>query len=207
MIKPGKIESKDLVEDPDGSIQKDLGEEEKRSENPVTRTIKRYLIPRFVVSIYYFLRHRCLISSQSRVQLSSRISFGRGTVVKPFAVIQTQAGRISFGQHCAIGNFNHITNGTQDIIVGNYVRIGPHVTIMGGSRNYKSKELLIMEQGSYHKSVTIGDDVLIGAGVVILPGCQIGEGAVIGALSLVNGDVPPYAIVAGSPARVIGERV
>jgi len=41
---------------------------------------------------------------------------------------------------------------------------------------------------------------------VILPGCSIGAGAVIGAGSVVTGDVPPYAIVAGAPARVIGQR-
>jgi acetyltransferase-like isoleucine patch superfamily enzyme len=48
--------------------------------------------------------------------------------------------------------------------------------------------------------------VLIGAGAVILPGCSIGAGAVIGAGSVVTRDVPPYSIVAGVPARVIGQR-
>lgn len=92
------------------------------------------------------------------------------------------------------------------MILGDYVRIGPHVTILGGSHNFKSKDQLIIHQGSYHESVLIGNDVLIGAGAVILPGCKIADGAVIGALSLVNCDVPAYAIVAGSPARVIGHR-
>jgi acetyltransferase-like isoleucine patch superfamily enzyme len=94
----------------------------------------------------------------------------------------------------------------EDILVGDYVRLGPHVTILGGSRNFKDKSRLIVEQGSHHKQVTIGNDVLVGAGAVILPGCRIGEGAVIGSLSLVNIDVPSYAIVAGVPAKVIGER-
>jgi acetyltransferase-like isoleucine patch superfamily enzyme len=48
--------------------------------------------------------------------------------------------------------------------------------------------------------------VLIGAGVVILPGTRIERGAVIGAGSVVSGSVPEYAIVAGAPARVIGHR-
>ena len=52
----------------------------------------------------------------------------------------------------------------------------------------------------------IGDDVWIGAHCTITDGVTIGEGAVVGANSVVTRDVPAYAIVAGVPARVIGDR-
>ncbi|MDQ8153380.1 MAG: CatB-related O-acetyltransferase [Gemmatimonadota bacterium] len=52
----------------------------------------------------------------------------------------------------------------------------------------------------------VGHDVWIGYGATILPGVTIGDGAVIGSLSVVTGDVPPYAIVGGNPARVIRSR-
>jgi acetyltransferase-like isoleucine patch superfamily enzyme len=52
------------------------------------------------------------------------------------------------------------------------------------------------------KTTLIGNDVWIGHGSFILPGVQIGDGAVIAAMSVVTKDVPPYAIVAGSPATV-----
>lgn len=52
------------------------------------------------------------------------------------------------------------------------------------------------------KMTTIGNDVWIGHGAFILPGVKIGDGACIAAMSVVTRDVPPYAIVAGSPARV-----
>jgi acetyltransferase-like isoleucine patch superfamily enzyme len=175
-------------------------------QNPVTRVIQRYLVPAWAAALYYSLRYRCLVSLQARVQLSEHVSFGRGTVVKPFAMIQTWGGRVATGHHCAISSFDHIATGTKDVVLGNYVRLGPGVTIMGGSRNFKRRDLRIVDQGSYHEPVHIGDDVLVGAGVVIMPGCDIGEGAVIGAGSVVNADVPPYAIVAGVPAKVIGER-
>jgi acetyltransferase-like isoleucine patch superfamily enzyme len=132
--------------------------------------------------------------------------FGRGTVVKPFAVIQTQAGKIVFGENCAVSSFNHISTGVEDVTIGDDVRIGTHVTIMGGSRNFREKNLRIVDQGSYHKGVKIGNDVLIGTGSVIMPGSSIGDGAVIGAMSLVNTDVFSYTIVAGVPAKPIGER-
>jgi acetyltransferase-like isoleucine patch superfamily enzyme len=175
-------------------------------QRSIERIISRYLVPSFLSAIYYSLRYRCFVSLSARVQLSPYISFGEKTVVKPFAMLLTQGGRISIGKNCAVSSFNHISNGIKDITIGDYVRLGPHVTILGGSRNFKDREKLIIEQGSHHKGVTIGNDVLVGAGAVILPGCQIGDGAVIGAHSLVNSDVPSFKIVAGNPARIIGER-
>jgi phosphonate metabolism protein (transferase hexapeptide repeat family) len=54
--------------------------------------------------------------------------------------------------------------------------------------------------------VTIGHDVWIGHGAIILPGRNIGTGAVIAAGAIVTKDVPPYAIVAGNPARIVRPR-
>jgi acetyltransferase-like isoleucine patch superfamily enzyme len=174
--------------------------------SPIARIAQRYLVPRLVKSIYFYLRYRCLVSPQASVQLSNRISFGPGTVVKPYSVIINHAGRISVGAHCAISSFNHISTGNADLTMGDYVRLGPNVTIMGAGRNVKRRNTLIVDQGHSDKATHIGRDVLIGAGAVILAGCSIGPGAVIGAGSVVTGDVPPYAIVAGVPARVIGRR-
>ncbi len=56
------------------------------------------------------------------------------------------------------------------------------------------------------RPVVIGDHVWIGARALICPGVTIGEGAVVGAGAVVTRDVAPYAIVAGNPARVIGQR-
>jgi phosphonate metabolism protein (transferase hexapeptide repeat family) len=56
-------------------------------------------------------------------------------------------------------------------------------------------------------AVTIGHDVWIGHGAIVLPGVTVGTGAVIGAGSVVTRDVPPYTIVAGSPAKPIRRRV
>lgn len=58
-----------------------------------------------------------------------------------------------------------------------------------------------------YKKLTVGHDVWIGANAIILPGCcNIGNGAIIGAGSIVTKDVPPYSIVAGNPARMIRMR-
>lgn len=171
-----------------------------------SRIFQRYLMPRSVVSIYYWMRYRALVSLSARVQLSPHISFGSGTVVKPFSILQTHSGRISFGNNCAVGSFTHVSTGEADIRIGNHVRIGPRVTLMGSRRNYRKKGQLIVDQGYTHNPLTIGDDVLIGAGAIVHDGMEIGTGAVIAAGAVVQKSVPPYAIVLGSPARVVWRR-
>lgn len=56
------------------------------------------------------------------------------------------------------------------------------------------------------KKITIGNDVFIGMNVKVLDGVSIGDGAVIGANCVVSKDVPPYAIVAGSPMKILRYR-
>lgn len=64
----------------------------------------------------------------------------------------------------------------------------------------------IREQGEEERPVVVGDDVWIGANVVILPGVEIKRGAVIAAGAVVTKDVGELEIVGGVPARVIGRR-
>jgi acetyltransferase-like isoleucine patch superfamily enzyme len=127
-------------------------------------------------------------------------------VIKPFSVIQTNRGKIVIGKKCSINNFVQISNTDATMIIGDYVRIGPNVTILGSSRNYERKDQLIIDQGFSNADTTIEDDVLIGSGAIVLKGCTIGKGAVIGAGSVVTKDVAAYSVVAGIPADVIGKR-
>ena len=172
--------------------------------NSLFRTLQRYAMPRFLSSLIYFFRFRVKISPSSRVQVSRRIRFGRNTVVKTDAIIQTSGGSVTFGHDCAIGSFSHIAAGqTGDIRCGNYVRTGPSVKVIAATRNYRDKSRLIIEQGCADRGIVIGNDVLIGAGAILVDGCEIGDGAVIGVGSVVTGKVAPYAIVFGAPAKVI----
>lgn len=170
------------------------------------RISQRHLVPQFIIALYYSLRHKCMVSPQAKVQLSRKISFGKGTVVKAFALVQAHNGKVQFGKRCAISSFSYINGGDADLIVGDYVRMGPHVTILGSSRVYDRTDIPVVDQGFADKGVTIGDDVLIGAGATLLDGCNIGKGTIIVAGSVVSRDTPPYSIVAGIPARVIGKR-
>ena len=175
--------------------------------NPLVRISQRYLVPRWLASSYYYLRDGAMVSRHARVQLSSHVSFGRGTVVKPFVVIQTHTGTVSLGRACAVSSFDHLSTGDGPIRIGDHVRIAPNVTIVGGTKEVRDRDTRIADQGvAEEQGVEIGDDVLIGAGSVILPGARIGTGAVIGAGSVVKGTVAEYSIVAGAPARPVGQR-
>jgi acetyltransferase-like isoleucine patch superfamily enzyme len=168
------------------------------------RTVQRYLLPGFLRSLIILLRDGALVSISSRVQVSSRVRLGKKTVVKPYSIVQSSGGRIDFGRNCAVSSFNHIATGeTGQLVVGDHVRTGPHVTIIATTREYRNKDKLIVEQGYKDKGIRIGNDVLIGAGAVLVDGCDIGDGAVIGVNSVVTGTVPPHAVVFGAPAKVI----
>ena len=91
--------------------------------------------------------------------------------------------------------------GRGKLTIGNRVSIGPKVCIILTSAPNASKIRGLLKEKP--RFVTIQDDAWIGAGAIILPGVTIRQGAVVGAGSVVTKDVPPYAIVAGNPARVI----
>lgn len=171
------------------------------------RLLQRYAVPGFVVSVYHYLRSRSLVSASAKVQMTGRIRFGTGTVVKHLVVIQTSGGTISFGRHCALSSFDHFSTGAGDIVVGDGVRFGPNCSVVGGTKQIAGAGERIMDQPEVRPNgITIGDDVLIGANAVILPAARIGTGAVIAAGSVVRGEIPEYSIAAGNPAKVVGQR-
>jgi len=89
--------------------------------------------------------------------------------------------------------------------VGADCMIGPHCYITDADHG-KACGTPVARQGMERRPVVIEDEVWLGAGVVILPGVRIGKGAIIGASSVVTGNIPGNAIAAGSPAREIGAR-
>ena len=175
-------------------------------ETSLNKIIVRYLVPKMFTSLYYMLKYRCLINFTANVQLSSAIQFGRATTIKQYAIIITSGGRVVLGKECNLGQFSIIATKTKDVIIGDFVRIGPHVNLMASNRIYNERNIPILKQGITEKGITIGNDVWIGAGSTIVDGVDVGDGVVVAAGAVVTKDVPPYSIIAGVPARIIGER-
>ncbi len=85
--------------------------------------------------------------------------------------------------------------------------MGPETIIYTANHDFADTKLPMIEQGhATQRRVVIGDDVWIGARVIILPGVTIGTGCVVGAGSVLTRDVPPGSVVAGNPARVVKRR-
>lgn len=90
--------------------------------------------------------------------------------------------------------------------IGKRAALGPNVTIICESAPNNSllqRDEYVVRILTCAKPVIIGEDVWVGANAVILPGVTIGRGAIIGAGTVVNQDVPPNTVVAGVPARFI----
>ncbi len=111
---------------------------------------------------------------------------------------------ISIGNDSGLGEECFLQD-LAEINIGNFVLMAPYVMVLTANHCMKRDEL-IMNQGIEASGVSIGDDVWIGIRAIILPGVQIGKGAVVAAGAVVTRDVEPYSIVAGVPAKKIGER-
>ena len=89
------------------------------------------------------------------------------------------------------------------IYVGNNVMFGPNVTI--ATANHPIEPTLRLKGLQYNRDVHIGDNVWIGAGVIIVPGVHVGKNSVIGAGSVVTKDIPENVVAVGNPCRVLRE--
>lgn len=112
--------------------------------------------------------------------------------------------RLEVGAYTFFGQGCHV-NVLERVEIGAHCLFGPRCVIVDHNHGILP-ERRIDEQPCVAKPIHVGDDVWMGAGAVVLPGVSIGSGAVVGAQSVVTRDVPPMAVVAGNPARVIRMR-
>lgn len=108
--------------------------------------------------------------------------------------------RISIGENTII-NKRCVLDGRGGLTIGDNVDIAQEVCIWTEQHDYNSPDY-----SSVCKSVVIEDYVWVASRAIILPGIKVGRGAVIACGSIVTKDVPPLSIVAGVPAKVIGQR-
>lgn len=116
-------------------------------------------------------------------------------------------GGVTIGENCHIASFVHLNAGGGSVRVLPHAGIASHVVICGGATDYGQLAITPQDGGRAKRLVTVvGEYALVFAHSVILPGVTIGRGAVVAAGAVVTKDVPEFAIVAGTPARVVGKR-
>lgn len=116
----------------------------------------------------------------------------------------------SISKDIKVGNFSYIGKGAQicpKVIIGNYTMLATNVSVVGGDHAFDQVGTPIVFSGRPKMPAThIGNDVWIGHRSIIMAGINVGDGAIIGAGSIVTKDVAPCSIVAGCPARLIRMR-
>ena len=158
----------------------------------------RFFIDLIRLLAYYSVN--CIVGRQ-------QATIGKNCKIHPTVMLR-QPTMIKIGDHCSINHNNIFQAGRQTgtITLGNHVLTAANVMFVAYSHAYDTREIPIIDQGYYDAPIVVEDDVWIGFGAIILAGVTIGRGAIIGAGSVVNKDVPPYAIVGGVPAKVIKYR-
>jgi len=168
--------------------------------------------------------------SESELNQLGLKSFGKNVLISKKASLYG-ISRISVGDHVRIDDFCFFSAGEGGITLGSYIHISPfcsmagkgaivmedfsglssRVAIYSSSDDYSGATLTNPTVPDIYKNVVHGDvhlrkHVIIGAGSIVLPNVEIGEGTAIGALSLVMKNVEPFKIAIGNPLKIIKER-
>ncbi len=136
----------------------------------------------------------------------SQINIGSSVVLGKSTIVSCLSAAISIGDDVTIGPHCHLRAGMGPISIGSNVTVGSHTVIISGNPSYKNLQVPMKKQVGDTRGINIGDDVWIGVGVRIIDGVKVGNGSVLGAGAVVIEEVPDYAIAAGVPAKVIGNR-
>ena len=142
---------------------------------------------------------RVHVSGTANIKLGKRCRLGMEVELRT-----VEAGHIQIGEDTRLNRGCTLTSYAQ-IRIDDFTIIGEFVSIRDANHGLKRGEPMRYQPHTC-KPILIGRDVWIGRGSCILPGVTIGEGAVIGANSVVTRDVPDFAIAAGVPAKVIKMR-
>lgn len=159
-------------------------------------------------------RHRGRHLKVGRMATARSCTFGRYNTLYDGAVLES----------VVLGDLSYVSRGARigHATVGRFCCIGPE-TLVGLGRHptrqfvsshpafYSTRaqaQLTFVAEQKFEEflPVTIGNDVWIGARAIVLDGATIGDGAIVAAGAVVTGEVPPYAIVSGVPAKVVRYR-
>lgn len=127
--------------------------------------------------------------------------------VSPDAVFQN-AARITIGHRVRIGSRCHLWAGPSKgrIVLGDDVLFGPDVLVTAATYRHDLGSP-VTDQPMAEADIVIGNDVWLATRAVVLPGTRIGDGSIVAAGAVVKGEFPPMSIIAGSPARVVSQRI
>lgn len=161
-------------------------------------------------------RRSAVRHSRLRVPNGAKVVIGKDCVINCRVDFDRAVGRVTIGDRTFIGK-SHFVCSTA-ITVGDDVLVSWGVTVVDHDSHslnwsYRKDDVLNLLQGKKEWNhierapVILEDKVWVGFGATILKGVTVGEGAIVGACSVVTRNVPPFTVVVGNPARVIRELI
>lgn len=175
---------------------------------PLGYGIRRLLFQRVLKDV----GKNCLFDVGLHIVGGHNISVDEYTWIDAYVSLGALFGPISIGKRIHMAPFSTILAGAEGVEIEDYVAIGTGSQIYGHSETAKdgkrmSGPMVPWKYKAFESGkVVLKKDCFLGAGSIVLPGMTIGEGAVVGAGSVVTRDVAPWSIVFGAPARVVGRR-
>lgn len=169
----------------------------------------RLLMTKLIWRRARIIRDGFIIRGKKMVDLGTGLTTGYNCRIEAFLSGDDDKKKIVFGDRVQINDYVHIS-AIQSVRIGDDVLMASHVYISDnshgsykGDNNDTSPEIPPTKRPYMVAPVRIGNRVWIGEGVIVMPGVNIGDGAVIGAHSIVNKDIPSNCIAVGSPAKII----
>lgn len=135
----------------------------------------------------------------SKIRIENNVRIDRGV-----RLLAANKSEILIGEGSRLGLYT-VLNGGDSIHIGKKVLISGFVYLQTSMHNHK-KNQVVQDQGYSHKPIKLMDDAWLGAHVVVLPGCLIENGVVVGSNAVVTKSITEYNVVAGVPAKCINKR-
>jgi acetyltransferase-like isoleucine patch superfamily enzyme len=139
------------------------------------------------------------------------VAFGDNVMIGPYSVVRASmlsnlGAGVRMGRNSSVDAYSYI-GAAGPITIGENVIMGQHISFHAENHNYDRVDIPIRHQGTRRQGIVIEDDCWVGANATFLDGAHVARGCVIAAGSLVRGEIPPYSVVVGAPARVLKSRL
>ena len=145
----------------------------------------------------------CVLDAKGMTNLG--ITIGDGVFVGRNTILSCKNGDISIDDRANIGFNCEIFSGGK-VRLGKDTLVAAYTYLVGGDHEHNRTDTPVLYQARIARGIDVDDNVWLGAHVVISDGSSIGRDAIIGAGAVVIGDVPPFQIAAGVPAKIIRDR-
>jgi acetyltransferase-like isoleucine patch superfamily enzyme len=165
--------------------------------------VRRFVTPGWWVSLRCMFKYRAKVSPRAEVELADTLLMGPGVVVGSYTKLKCSDGLLELGEGVQIGTHCFISSHPGGVRIGDHAMLGPFVSVLGNDYRYDRLDIPISMQSKTSKGVTIGRGAWLGAGVVVLDGANIGDGAIITPNSVVSGKIAPNTVAQGNPAKPI----